>query len=287
MPITFPNLGIEVSVSPVAFSIGSKDVYWYGILITAGIVLALFLAWKNRKNLTIQWDTITDFLIIAIPIGVICARLYYVIFRWENYSQNLSEIFKIWHGGMAIYGAVIGGIVTAFVFCKKKKISFLSLCDDLAPYLALCQSIGRWGNFINQEAYGQITNSFFKMGIYQNATHSYIYVQPTFLYESVCTFLLFLLLSYLTRHKKFQGQIFYSYMIGYGIVRAVIEGFRSDSLYIGNFRVSQILSILFSTIFAIIFLLSIKKRKKEVESVEKMCYSMNRKNNKNSKKVEK
>lgn len=131
--------------------------------------------------------------------------------------------------------------------------------------MALCQSIGRWGNFVNQEAYGQVTESFLKMGIYDNAIQDYIYVQPTFLYESVCTFMIFIILMKISKKKKFSGQLFYMYMVLYGIARAVIEGFRSDSLYIGSFRISQILSILFSTIFAIIYLFVSKKDKKKVD----------------------
>lgn len=161
--------------------------------------------------------------------------------------------------------ALFGGILTAVVFCKIKKISFLELCDYCAPYLALCQSIGRWGNFVNQEAYGQITESFLKMGIYDVATKDYIYVQPTFLYESVCTFMIFMILIQINQNKKFSGQSFFLYMILYGIARAIIEGFRSDSLYWGNIRVSQLLSILFSTIFAIIYLFTSKKHKKKVD----------------------
>lgn len=266
-PITFPNLGLEFSINPVAFSIAGKDIYWYGIIITFGIALALFLAWRNRKKQKIEWDTLIDFILIAIPVGIVCARLYYVFFKWDYYSQNLEEIIQIWNGGLAIYGAVIGGIITAVIFCKVKKINFLELCDYCAPYLALCQSIGRWGNFVNQEAYGQITNSFLKMGIYDTSIQEYIYVQPTFFYESVCTFIIFIILMKLNKNKKFSGQLFFIYMILYGIARAVIEGFRSDSLYIGytSIRISQLLSLLFSTMFAIIYLFTAKKDKKKVD----------------------
>ena len=264
-PILFPNLGLSIDINSVAFSIGEKNVYWYGVIITLGIVLALFIAWKNRENKKIKWDDITDFLLYAIPIGIICARLYYVVFKWDYYSQHIEEIFKIWNGGLAIYGGIIGGILAAFVFCKVKKISFLDICDYCAPYLALCQSIGRWGNFVNREAYGQVTDSFLKMGIFDQATNNYIFVQPTFLYESVCTFIIFVILMQISRKQKFSGQIFYLYMILYGIARAFIEGFRSDSLYLGDFRISQILSVLFSTLFAIIYIFTTKNTKKVIE----------------------
>ena len=264
-PIIFPNLGLSFDINPVAFSIGNKNIYWYGIIITFGIILALFLAWKNRNTQKIKWDDITDFVLCAIPVGIFFARLYYVIFKWDYYSQNLSEIFQIWNGGLAIYGGVIGGILTALVFCKVKKVNFLELCDYCAPFLALCQSVGRWGNFINREAYGQITDSVLKMGIYDTSINNYIFVQPTFLYESICTFIIFLILMKINKNKKFTGQSFYLYMILYGISRAFIEGMRSDSLYLGDIRVSQLLSLLFSTIFAFFYFLRIKKREKKVD----------------------
>lgn len=268
-PITFPNLGLSFDINPVAFSIFGKDIYWYGIIITFGIALALFLVWKicqkDTSKSKIKWDDITDFVLYAIPIGIICARLYYVIFKWDYYSQNLLDIFKIWNGGLAIYGGIIGGIITAVIFCKVRKIKFLDLCDFCAPFLALCQSIGRWGNFVNREAYGQVTESLLKMGIYDSNLNEYIYVQPTFLYESICTFIIFIVLMKLNKNKKFSGQSFYVYMIGYGIARALIEGFRSDSLYLGNIRISQLLSLLFSTIFALIYYFVAKKHKKLVD----------------------
>ena len=180
------------------------------------------------------------------------------------YNQNLIDIFKVWNGGLAIYGGIIGGIITAFVFCKCKKIRFLALCDYCAPYLALCQSIGRWGNFVNREAYGQVTQSFLKMGIFDEITNEYIFVQPTFLYESVCTFIIFIVLTKINKNKKFSGQSFFIYMILYGLARACIEGLRSDSLYFGQIRISQLLSLLFSTIFAIIYFFVAKKSKKRL-----------------------
>ena len=160
---------------------------------------------------------------------------------------------------------LFGVILTAVLFCKVKKINFLELCDYCAPYLALCQSIGRWGNFVNREAYGQTTDSFLKMGIYNTITQDYIYVQPTFFYESVCTFMIFIILMQISKNKKFSGQLFFLYMILYGIARTTIEGFRSDSLYFGTIRISQLLSILFSTIFAIIYLFTSKKARKKVD----------------------
>lgn len=262
-PITFPNLGLEFNINPVALNIFGRDIYWYGIIIVSGIILALILAWKNRDTYQISWDTLTDFVFLAIPIGIVCARIYYVAFEWEYYKNNLFDIIKIWNGGIAIYGAIIGGVLTALIFCKKRKIKFLDLCDFCAPYLALCQSIGRWGNFVNREAYGEITDSFFKMGIYDSSVGSYIYVQPTFLYESICTFIIFCII-YSNRHnRKYSGQMFYLYMMMYGIARFVVEGFRTDSLYLGTFRVSQVLGFVFAVIFGSLLLNAKIKMKKQ------------------------
>lgn len=164
------------------------------------------------------------------------------------------EIFKIWNGGLAIYGAIIGSILYALWFCKKKKINFYNLADLIVPYLAFSQSMGRWGNFINQEAYGSVTQLPWKMGIFDSLAGEYIYVHPTFIYESICTFTLCLVLLYLSKNRKFEGQIFYSYMIGYGFIRSLIEGLRTDSLMLGVFRISQVLSIVFVVIFGILYL---------------------------------
>lgn len=253
-PITFPNLGLELDINPVAFNFLGRDIYWYGIIIVSGIILALILAWKNRDTYGISWEILTDFAFWAIPIGIICARIYYVIFEWDYYKNNLADIIKIWNGGIAIYGAIIGGIITAIIFCKIKKIKFLDLCDFCAPYVALCQSIGRWGNFVNREAFGEITDSFLKMGIYDSTIGEYIYVQPTFLYESICTFIIFCVLYSYRHNKKFSGEIFYLYMMLYGMARFVVEGFRSDSLYFFGFRVSQVLAITFAVVFGIMLL---------------------------------
>ncbi|MBR4111248.1 MAG: prolipoprotein diacylglyceryl transferase [Clostridia bacterium] len=261
-PITFPNLGLELDINPVAFNVLGRDIYWYGIIIVFGIVLALILAWKNRDTYGISWDTLTDFAFIAIPVGIICARFYYVVFEWDYYKNNLSEIIKIWNGGIAIYGAIIGGIITAIIFCKKRKIKFLDLCDFCAPYLALCQSIGRWGNFANREAYGEVTDSFLKMGIFNDVIGEYIYVQPTFLYESICTFIIFCILYSYRHNKKFSGEIFYLYMTLYGIARFVVEGYRSDSLYLFGFRVSQVLALIFTVVFGVMLLKTHWKTKK-------------------------
>ena len=192
-PVIFPNLNIGFKIDPVAFTIQGREIYWYGILIMSSIILSILLGKRKYKKMTdvdrlssgITWDAIMDLVLFMIPIGVICARLYYCLFRWDYYSTHLGDIIKIWHGGLAIYGGVIGGALTGFVFCKIRKIPFLELADFCIPYVPLCQSIGRWGNFINQEAYGAPTDSFLKMGIYNSTIGQYEYFHPTFLYESI------------------------------------------------------------------------------------------------------
>jgi len=274
-PILFPNLNLSFNIDQIAFTIFGKSIYWYGIIITFGIILAVFLAYlrlnkkaSNQKSKDIKdnkfglsFDDITDFVILAIPLGVICARIYYVLFKFDSYIENPLDIFKIWNGGLAIYGGIIGGIVSCLIFCKKKKKHFLDLADFCVPYLALCQSIGRWGNFINREAYGSITNSFFKMGI-PNIDGEYTYYHPTFLYESISTFIIFIILINLSNNRKFKGQIFYLYLILYGIIRFFIEGLRMDSLYLlnSNIRVSQVLSIFLFVIASILYLKNNRKK---------------------------
>ena len=260
-PILFPGLGLTFDISNVAFHLLGKDIYWYGIIITCGLLLAMILAKRDKQKYGIQWDDITSFLIYALIVGFICARIYYVIFKWDYYSMHLDEIIKIWNGGIAIYGGVIGALITGFIFCKRKKISFFNLCDFCAPYLALAQSIGRWGNFFNREAYGGPTNSLLRMGIYHTTLNEYQYVHPTFLYESVANFFIFVILLLVKKKQKFDGQIFELYMILYGIARFFIEGLRADSLYLGPFRISQMLALLFVLLFSTLFFIQTFKRK--------------------------
>lgn len=262
-PILFPGLGLEIDINNVAFNIFGKDIYWYGIIITCGMLLAIFLAKKDKEKFGIDWDDVTTFLIYAIIIGIISARLYYVAFKWEYYSSHINEIFQIWNGGIAIYGAIIGAIITAIIFCKVKKMKFLNLADFCVPYLALAQSIGRWGNFVNREAFGEVTDSFFRMGIFDTKLNEYVFVHPTFLYESIITFTIFVALILMKKNRKFEGQLFYLYMILYGIGRAIVEGLRTDSLMFGTFRVSQMLAMFLTISFAMAYIYrSVHKERK-------------------------
>lgn len=175
-----------------------------------------------------------------------------MLFNLNYYLKNPSSIIKIRDGGIAIYGAIINIIIFALLYCKFKKINFSDLADYLIPYLALGQCFGRWGNFFNVEAYGSRTNSLFRMGI--NSTSGYIEVHPVFFYESVCTLVIFFILIFMRRKRKFEGQIFCMYFILYSFVRLFLEGLRLDSLWLGDFRVSQLLSIILFIVFLIIYI---------------------------------
>jgi phosphatidylglycerol:prolipoprotein diacylglycerol transferase len=257
--ITFPNLNLDFNIDPVAFTLFGKEVYWYGVIIISGIILALFLANRRLKktpdvekfSMKIDWNAIVDLVLWMIPLGIVGARLYFCAFKWDYYSNHLDEIFAMWNGGLAIYGGVIGGVLTGYIFCKVRKIQFLDMADFCVPYLAMCQSIGRWGNFVNAEAHGVETDSFLKMGIVDKVTGEFGYYHPTFLYESICTFIIFLILIRLSKNRKFVGQIFTLYFILYGFARFFIEGLRTDSLYIADtsIRVSQALSLLLVVVF--------------------------------------
>ena len=237
-------------ISRVAFSFMGVDVYWYAILITLAIAIGFLLAKFNDGKYNIKYDDILDLSLVMIPIAIICARIYYVLFNLNYYLSNPSEILDFRNGGIAIYGALIGGIFTIIVFCKKKKINILNLLDYIAPIIPLGQAIGRWGNYINIEAYGSETNLPLKMEIIEDGIIKYVH--PTFLYESVGNFILFILLLRISKNRNFSGQIVSLYLIGYSFIRFFIEGLRTDSLMLGNIRISQLVSVIMF-IVAIIF----------------------------------
>ena len=218
----------------------------------------MLLLWKRDKLYDISYENITELAIFVIPIAIICARLYFVVFRAEEFVHNPIEIFDFRTGGLAIYGGILGGIITTIVYCKIKKIHALDLLDVIAPVVALGQSIGRWGNFVNIEAYGTETKLPWRMGVYEFG--EYIEVHPTFLYESVATFILFILLFRIKNKRKFKGQVTYLYLIGYGLIRMIIEGIRTDSLMIGPIRVSQLLSAIIMMIAIALYIKECNKK---------------------------
>ena len=222
----------------VAFSIFGIDVMWYGILMAIGMILGTLLALKEAKRVGIKEDDVLDLAIFAIPIGLLSARLYYVIFNWEYYSQNVSQILNFRAGGMAIHGALIGGILTGYIFTKIRKINFLKMADAVMIGMPLAQAIGRWGNFINQEAHGGPTD--LPWGIMVDG----VKVHPTFLYESIWDAAIFIFLWIFRKKKKYEGQIIVYYIGLYSLGRFFIEGLRTDSLMIGHLRMAQVISLI-------------------------------------------
>lgn len=258
--ITFPGLKLEFDISKIAFKVLGVEVYWYAILIVTAIALALILYKKRNGLYGINFYDILDLSLYLIPIAIICARLYYIIFNLEYYIQNPREILNLRSGGLAIYGAVMGGIIICFVFCKKRKIIVWDLLDYIVPGLVLGQAIGRWGNFFNIEAYGKTTTSFLRMGIIEAG--KYIEVHPTFLYESFVCFVIFMILLIMKNKKRFKGQILYTYLFLYSLERFWVEGLRVDSLMVGNIRVSQMLSVIIFVVSIIVYVINWHKLRK-------------------------
>lgn len=222
----------------VAFTLFGIDVMWYGILIGIGILLGVTLATKEAVRYGLSEDHFSTMLLWAIPIAIVGARLYYVLFNLDYYGQNPVHILNIREGGLAIYGGIIAALLTSYIYCKYKKMSFLTATDAAMPGVALGQAIGRWGNFMNQEAYGSETTLPWGMLIDGKIVH------PTFLYESLFNLcLVIFLLWYGRKKRKHPGEVLFLYMIGYGIARFFIEGLRTDSLYFMNFRISQLVSL--------------------------------------------
>ena len=227
------------------FGIEGFNIAWYGVIIGCGMIIATMIAAWRASQKGYKSDLILDFILFAIPVGIVCARMYYVAFEWEYYAQNLIKIFAIREGGLAIYGGVLGGIATAVVFCKYHKFSLIKLLDFVMPSLLLGQAIGRWGNFTNQEAFGNLITDpnlqFFPYGVY--IEHLEEWHQATFFYESMANLTLFILMMIVAHKAKKDGWMLVMYFMGYGCIRFFVEGLRADSLYlIPGVRVSQLLS---------------------------------------------
>lgn len=243
-PIVFPGLGLEINIDPVAVTIFGLSIYWYGIIIACGFLVGIIIATYESKRSQLNSDIIVDVVLIGTPSAIIGARLYYVFFNWSYYKNNLSEVFSIRSGGLAIYGAIIAALISTVIYCKIKKINVWKVFDVCAPGLIIAQSIGRWGNFVNREAYGRETTLPWRMEIFDAASQSRIAVHPTFLYESLWNLVGFLIIMFCRKKKKVDGEVFLLYAFWYGLGRAWIEGLRTDSLYFGSFRISQVLAIL-------------------------------------------
>jgi len=241
--ISFPWLGIEINPNRI-IDLGFMQIRWYGLIIATGLLLAVVYALRRCKQFGIKQDDILDGVLWIVPVAIICARLYYCIFSWDTYAKDPISILYIWEGGLAIYGGVIGAAVGVLVYCRLKKISTAAVLDLVALGFLIGQCLGRWGNFFNREAFGsEITGNFFlRMGLFNVYEGQFQYFHPTFLYESLWNLAGFIALHFLSKKRKFDGQIALSYVAWYGLGRALIEGLRTDSLYWGPFRVSQLLA---------------------------------------------
>jgi len=239
--ISFPGLGIyDLEINRVAFSVFGKDIYWYGIIIATGFFLGVMLASRLAKRSGIDPDRIIDLTLFATPVAIIGARAYYVLTTLGEYD-SFYEMIAIWNGGIAIYGAIIAGLAVVLIYCRVKKLPLMRVLDCLAPAVILGQAIGRWGNFVNQEAFGGVCDLPWRMELVINGEVTAVH--PTFLYESLWNAIGFVLLLIIFRHKKRDGQVFWSYMGWYGFGRFFVEGLRTDSLYVGQFRISQLVGV--------------------------------------------
>ena len=239
--ISFPSLGLELNPGR-SLELGPLTFHYYGIIIAIGLILAVVYGTRRCKQFGISQDDLLDGVLCIVPFAIICARLYYCIFSWEAYADNPIEILYIWNGGLAIYGGVIGAALGVIVFCKIKKVSLGAVLDVVSLGFLIGQSIGRWGNFFNREAFGAPTESFLRMGLFDTYSQAFTYYHPTFLYESVWNLVGFIALHFFSRRRKYDGQIALCYTAWYGLGRALIEGLRMDSLYLGPVRISQLLA---------------------------------------------
>ncbi len=296
--VKFAGIAHEFKVSSV-LDLGFAQVKWYGAIIASGFILAVLLGGRIAHLWKVNLDKMIDILVFGTIGGIVGARAYYVAFEWDYYSQHLSDIYKIWEGGLAIYGGIIGGLLAAFVVCKIEKLNFYNLLDMGGISLLVGQGIGRWGNYANQEAFGSFTYKNF--GMMSEKVASYIskpdvaiqyglenvsdipgyiaennlYVHPTFFYESVwCLLGVLVLYIVLKKCRKFSGEMFLIYGVWYGLERAVVEGLRSDSLYIGDtdLRVSQLLSVLIVVVCGAILVTRLIKYRKSEHEVEGTDY---------------
>jgi phosphatidylglycerol:prolipoprotein diacylglycerol transferase len=233
--------GIEMN-PPRTLDLFGLSIHFYGLIIACGLMLAVWYGCKRCNQFGFSVDDLTDGVLCIVPFAILCARLYYCIFDWASYKDNPISVLYIWNGGLAIYGGVIGAAIGVIVFSKVKKIKIGAVLDIVALGFLIGQSIGRWGNFFNREAFGAATDSFMKMGLFDWITQSWEYYHPTFLYESLWNAAGFALLHFLSKKRRYDGQIALGYAAWYGLGRTFIEGLRVDSLYWGDFRVSQLLA---------------------------------------------
>ena len=255
--ISFPGLGLDFDINPVAFHIGSKEVYWYALIILTGFLLGVLFCMYSGKKRGLNPDYIFDIGFYGLIVGIICARIYYVLFDLESFN-SFWDVFKIWEGGLAIYGGIIGGVLTALVYCRIKKLNVYEFFDIASPGLMIGQAIGRYGNFFNAEVYGRETDFFLGMSI--NGGNP---VHPLFLYESLWNLLGLLLVVIFRDRKTAQGQVFYGYLLWYSAGRIVLEGMRQSKYILyafANVGISQIVAAAL-IVFSIIMLIHITRKR--------------------------
>ena len=275
--VTFPGLGLSFDLNPIPFSIFGWPIHWYGIIIAAGFLLAVAYCTRASKRFGIREDDLLDLLFFAVPLGILGARLYYIIFyldlfRTADGSLDFAKMVRIWDGGLAIYGGVIAAALTLLVFCRKRRIPFLAFADLGVFGLLIGQAVGRWGNFVNVEAYGSETTLPWRMGITEvvHGVEVYKEVHPTFLYESLWNLVGLVLLILIARNwRRFDGQMFYSYLAWYGVGRGMIEGLRTDSLYFfgTGIRVSQMLGFASALVGIAMLVWNLKARRHTPEEL--------------------
>lgn len=254
---------MTLTINPVAFNLGNLSVKWYGVIMALAIILAVSMVIIEGRKRQIESDDFVDLLLWAVPLGYVGARIYYVIFEWQYYAQHPDQIIAIWNGGIAIYGGLLAGLVVLLIFCYKKMLPPFLMLDIITPGVMAAQILGRWGNFINQEAHGGPTTLGFLQSLHlpnfiiSQMKINGVYYQPTFLYESFFN-LIGLILILVLRHRKHlfkQGEIFMLYLAWYSVVRFFVEGMRTDSLYLlGSIRVSQLLSLILLVIVIGLFI---------------------------------
>ncbi len=275
--VSFPGLGLEFELDRVAFSVGSIDIYWYAVIIACGFLLAMLFVFKYAKSFGVDPDRVVDVVCFALILGIIGARAYYVAFAWDNYKDNLMEIFNLRAGGLAFYGGIIGGVLGIIIGCKLRAQKLLPFLDLAGGAVLIGQGIGRWGNFVNCEAFGSNTN--LPWGMTGNKIVEYIErhsademgavmdpnmpVHPTFFYEFLWCAIGLCVFIYLIKYRKFDGQMFLFYLAWNGFGRMLIEGLRTDSLMIGPFRVSQMLGAIMAIGGLALWYFALKKLKTE------------------------
>lgn len=239
--ISFPFLGLEVN-PPRVLELGPLTIHYYGAIIALGLMLAMLYCLRRGKEFGLAENDILDGFLWITPLAIVFARIYYCVFSWEEYAADPISVLYIWNGGIAIYGSVIGAILGMAIFSRVKKVKLTAVLDLVMIAFLIGQFIGRWGNFMNREAFGAATDSYFRMGLFNTKTGAWEYYHPTFLYESVWNMVGFVLLHFLSKKRRYDGQMALCYAAWYGLGRCMIEGLRVDSLWWGPFRVSQVLA---------------------------------------------